>query len=115
LVVETEVYPALRAQLETLKSLRAKAGHDAGVWRLPNGEAYYRWLLKEATSTSLTPEEVHQMGQEQNRAIEARMDGLLKAQGLTQGSVGERMTALGKDPKYLFPDTDAGREQLLTY
>ena len=52
------------------------------------------------------------MGLEQNKAIEARMDGLLKAQGLTQGSVGERMTALGKDPKYLFPDTDAGRAQL---
>ncbi|MFL5298534.1 MAG: DUF885 domain-containing protein [Phenylobacterium sp.] len=114
-IVEQEVYPALGAQLGVLKGLNAKAGHDAGVWRLPNGEAYYRWLLKEATSTSLTPEEVHQMGQEQNRAIEARMDGLLKAQGLTQGSVGDRMTALGKDPKYLFSDDDAGRAQLIAY
>lgn len=112
-VVEKEVYPALGAQLETLKGL--KAGHDAGVWRLPDGEAYYRWLLREGTTTSLTPEQVHQMGLEQNKAIEARMDGLLKAQGLTQGSVGERMTALGKDPKYLFSDDDAGRAQLIAY
>jgi uncharacterized protein (DUF885 family) len=114
-LVEKEVYPALAAQLATLKGLQPKSTHDAGVWRLPQGEAYYRWLLREGTSTSLSAEEVHQMGLEQNRAIEARMDGLLKAQGLTQGSVGDRMTALGKDPKYLFPDTDAGREQLLTY
>ena len=114
-IVEKEVYPALAAQLATLKGLRAKAGHDAGVWRLPNGEAYYRWLLREGTSTSLTPEQVHQMGLEQNKAIEARMDGLLRAQGLTQGSVGDRMTALGKDPKYLFANTDAGREQLIAY
>ncbi|MFI4950472.1 MAG: DUF885 domain-containing protein [Caulobacterales bacterium] len=114
-IVEKEVYPALAAQLATLKGLRAKAGHDAGVWRLPNGDAYYRWLLREGTTTTLSPEEVHNMGLEQNKAIEARMDGLLKAQGLTQGSVGERMTALGKDPKYLFPNTDAGREQIIAY
>jgi uncharacterized protein (DUF885 family) len=114
-LVEKEVYPALSAQLATLKGLQPKSTHDAGVWRLPKGEDYYRWLLREGTSTSLSAEEVHQMGLEQNKAIEARMDGLLKAQGLTQGSVGDRMTALGKDPKYLFPDTDAGREQLLTY
>jgi len=55
------------------------------------------------------------MGLEQNRAIEDRMDGLLKAQGLTQGSVGARMTALGNDPRHLFPDTDAGRAELLAY
>jgi uncharacterized protein (DUF885 family) len=114
-LVEKEVYPALAAQLATLKGLQAKAGHDAGVWRLPEGEAYYRWLLRTGTTTTLSPDEVHNMGMEQNKAIEARMDGLLKAQGLTQGSVGERMTALGKDPKYLFPDTDAGRAQLIGY
>ncbi|RAK58476.1 DUF885 domain-containing protein [Phenylobacterium hankyongense] len=114
-LVEREVYPALARQLETLKGLQPKAGRDAGVWRLPQGEAYYSWLLREGTSTSLTAEQVHQMGQDQNRAIEARMDGLLKAQGLTHGTVGERMTALGADPRYLFPDTDAGRAQLLAY
>jgi uncharacterized protein (DUF885 family) len=114
-IVEKEVYPALAAQLATLKGLQAKAGHDAGVWRLPNGEAYYRWLLRESTTTSLTPDEVHNMGLEQNKAIEARMDGLLRAQGLTGGTVGERMTALGKDPKNVFPNTDAGRAQLIAY
>jgi uncharacterized protein (DUF885 family) len=112
-VVEKEVYPALSAQLDTLKAL--KPGHDAGVWRLPNGEAYYRWLLRQGTTTTLTPDEVHQMGLEQNKAIEARMDGLLRAQGLTQGTVGARMTALGDDPKFLFSDDDAGRAQLLAY
>ncbi|HEY2753424.1 DUF885 domain-containing protein [Phenylobacterium sp.] len=114
-LVEKEVYPALNAQLAVLKGLQDKATHDAGVCRLPDGEAYYRWLLREGTTTSLSPDEVHNMGLEQDRAIEARMDRLLRAQGLTQGSVGARMTALGKDPKYLFPNTDAGREQLIAY
>jgi len=114
-IVEKEVYPALAAQHDALKALQPKATHDAGVWRLPDGQAYYRWLLKQGTTTTLSPEEVHNMGLEQNKAIEARMDGLLRAQGLTQGSVGERMTALGKRPEYLFPDNDAGRAQLIAY
>ena len=114
-MVEGEVYPAISRQLETLKSLQPQSTHDAGVWRLPQGDAYYAWLLKIGTTTSLTADQIHQMGLEQNRAIEARMDGLLRAQGLTQGTVGQRMDALGKDPKYLFPDTDAGRAQLIAY
>lgn len=114
-MVEKEIYPTLGRQLETLKALRARAGHDAGVWRLPQGEAYYAWLLKVGTSTNLTADQIHQMGLEQNRALESQMDGLLRKQGLTQGTVGERMAALGRDPKYLFPDTDAGRAQLIAY
>lgn len=114
-IVEKEVYPALARQLEALKSLQPKATADAGVWRLKDGEAYYAWLLKVGTSTNLTAEQIHQMGLEQTRAISDRMDGLLKAQGLTQGSVGERMAALGRDPKYLFPNTDEGRAQILSY
>jgi len=109
------VYPALARQLATLQALQPEAGQDAGVWRLPDGEAYYAWLLREGTSTSLTAAEIHRMGLEQNREIEARMDGLLKARGLTQGTVGERMAALGRDPRHLFPDTDAGRAEVLAY
>jgi uncharacterized protein (DUF885 family) len=114
-LVEGEIYPVLARQHEVLQALAPKAGHEAGVWRLPEGEAYYRWLLREGTSTSLTAEQVHQIGLEQNRAIDARMDALLKAQGLTTGTVGERMTALARDPRFLFPDTDAGRQQILDY
>jgi uncharacterized protein (DUF885 family) len=114
-IAEAEIYPALTRQHAALAGLTPKAGHDAGVWRLPDGEAYYRWALHEATSTDLTPEQVHEMGLEQNKAIEARMDEILKAHGLAQGSAGERMAALGKDPRFAFPDTDAGRQQIIDY
>jgi len=58
---------------------------------------------------------VHQMGLEQLSELQARMEPLLRAQGLTQGTPGERMTALGKDTRNLFPNTDAGRDQILAY
>ena len=114
-IVETQIYPAVQKQRDLLASLATKAGHDAGVWRLPDGETYYAWLLKQGTNTELSAEQIHRTGLEQNRAIAARMDGILQANGITQGSVGERMIALGRDPKYLYADTDAGRAQLLSY
>ena len=114
-IVETEIYPALARQHDLLKSYAAKPGHDAGVWRLPDGEAYYAWLLRAGTNTTMSAAEVHQMGLDQNKAIEARMDGLLRKQGITSGTVGERMIALGDDPRFLFPDTDEGRAQIVAY
>ena len=114
-ICEKEVGPALSAQAAALKALRAKANSDAGCWKLPDGEAFYSWLLRAGTTTSMKAEEVHALGLEKVKEITARMDGLLKAQGLTQGTVGERMTALGKDQRFIYPDTDAGRADLLDY
>ena len=114
-ICETEVAPALDRQIETLKSLRARAGHEAGVARLLEGEAYYQWMLKVGTTTHQTPEEVHQLGLEQVAAISRTMDRLLRKQGLTSGTVGQRMAALGRDPRFLFPNNEAGRAQLLAY
>ena len=112
---EAEVAPALTRQLAVLKDLRAKAKPDAGVWKLPDGEAYYDWSLKVGTTTPMTPAEVHKLGLEQVKSISDTMDGLLRKQGLTSGTVGQRMDALGKDPRYLFPNTDAGRAELIAY
>ncbi len=114
-IAETEVAPALDRQVAVLKDLRARAGHDAGVWRLPDGEAWYAWFLKAGTTTDLSADEVHRMGLEQSRELGAQMDVLLKAQGLTRGGVGERLLALSKDPRFVYPNTDAGRAQLLAY
>lgn len=114
-LVERQVYPALARQMEALKSLRADAGEEVSVLRFKDGEAYYGWLLKAGTSTGMTAAEIHRTGLDQNAEIEARMDGLLKAQGMTQGSVGQRMAAMGRDPKFLFPDTEKGRAALIAY
>jgi uncharacterized protein (DUF885 family) len=114
-ICRTDVAPALERQIKTLQALRAKASHEAGVAKLPQGDAYYRWLLKVGTTTNKTPEEVHQLGLEQVAAISDTMDQLLRKQGLASGTVGERMLALSKDPRFLYPNDDAGRAQLLTY
>ena len=113
--VASRVLPALAAQVEELKRHRALANSNPGVWDLPQGEAYYRWALKAATTTNRSPQEIHDLGREQNRIILARMDTILRKRGLTQGSVGQRYAALSADPSQLFPNTAAGREQLLAF
>jgi uncharacterized protein (DUF885 family) len=113
--VAERVAPAMDRQIAELVRQRTHATADAGVWKLPDGEAYYAWALRAGTTTIRTPAEVHAMGVEQLRMLQAEMDRLLRARGLTQGSVGARMAALVRDPANLFPNNDAGRQQLLAY
>ncbi len=114
-MVEQLVYPAITRQIAALTKATANAPDVAGVHRLPDGEAYYAWALKLGTTTMRSPQEIHALGLEQNKAIQSRMDAILKSQGLTKGTVGERVLALTKDPKQLYPDNPAGREALIAY
>jgi uncharacterized protein (DUF885 family) len=108
-----KVSPALSRQIALMTELRPKATPDAGCWRLPDGEAYYDLSLKVGTTTPMSPDEVHQMGLDQARELSARADVLLKSQGLTQGSVGQRLRALFLDKSHWYPNTDAGKAELV--
>jgi uncharacterized protein (DUF885 family) len=112
-IVTEAVFPAVDRQRALVEQLRAKAVHDAGVWRLPEGEAFYAAAAEAATTTSLTGDEIHKLGLEQVAEISGRIDAILKAQGMSQGTVGDRLVALNKRPDQLFPNTDPGREALL--
>jgi uncharacterized protein (DUF885 family) len=112
-IVSGPIHEALDRQIAALKAIRPRAGHDAGVWRLPQGEALYRHGLRFNTTTAYTPDEVHRIGLDQVRDLHARIDTILRAQGYTKGSVGERINALNGEERFLFPNTDAGRTALL--
>ena len=114
-IVAAEIYPALDRQMQALAELRPAAVHEAGVSRLPQGAALYAVALRQAITTDMSPDEVHQLGLEQGKELSARMDGLLRKEGKKTGTVAERMRVLAKDPQYLYPDTDAGRQQILDY
>jgi uncharacterized protein (DUF885 family) len=109
------VVPALSRQIDAFGLGRPKASDVPGVWARPDGEAYYGWLIKAGTTTNITPDALHKLGIAQNAALNAEIDTLLKKQGITKGSVGERLTALSKRPDLLFSNDDAGRAKLLAY
>jgi uncharacterized protein (DUF885 family) len=112
-IVESEVYPALDRQVAMLNQLKPTTRPGDGATRIPNGEALYAAALAEATTTSMTPDEVHKLGLDQVAEYTAKLDTLLKAAGFTKGTVGERLAALNADPAQLYADTDAGRAALL--
>jgi uncharacterized protein (DUF885 family) len=46
---------------------------EVGAWSLPDGDAYYAYLVKSSTTTSRTPAEIHELGLAQVREIEGHM------------------------------------------
>ena len=112
-IVDGPLAAALDAQIALVSEQRARASHAPGVDSRPVGEGYYPLCLRYQTSTQMTPDEAHALGLVQVAEISAEADTLLKTQGLVEGPVGARMTALGKDPRGLYPNTEDGRAQLL--
>lgn len=112
-IVADKVYPALDRQIALMKQLRPTTAAGDGAWRLKDGAAIYAAALEQATTTKFTPEEVHKIGLEQVADLTAKLDVILKAAGLTQGSVGARLSALNVRAEQLYANTDAGRAELI--
>ena len=114
-IVTGPVVAALNRQLYEFEAQRKLANSTPGVSARPQGPEYYRWALKASTTTNLSPEEVHQIGLDQLKDLHGRMDPILKSLGYSTGSVGERMQALAKDPRYQFSEGDKGRAEIMAY
>lgn len=112
-IAAQKVAPALDRQIAALRADRAKATGDAGMWARPDGDAWYAWALRASTTTTMTPDEVHAKGRDELARLQSQMDAILHPLGYTSGSVGERMTALGKDKRFTFPNDDTGRAQIM--
>ena len=111
--VREKVIPALQRQLAALRAVLPRATHDAGVWKQPNGAEMYAAALQGYTTTTMSADEIHTMGVELVADFSSQMDAILKAQGMSRGTVAERVRSLYSRPDQLYPNTDAGRQQCL--
>jgi uncharacterized protein (DUF885 family) len=111
--VRDQILPAYQRQIEALRAVRARAPHDAGVWRLNQGAEMYAASLRQRTTTSMTPDEIHDVGVDLVAQYTSEMDAILQRQNMTQGSVAQRIQALSRRPEQLYPNNDTGRAQLL--
>lgn len=113
--IETTVFPAYSKLIGYFEKLNEKATDDAGVWKFPNGEAYYRYILKANTTLDLDPEEVHQMGLSEVARIKKEMNAILSSEGYADSTktLGEIMEKLNTEERFLYPDTDSGRQMVL--
>ena len=112
-IVTEQVYPALDRQIALVREMQAHAVHDAGVWRLPDGESYYRDSLISWATSTMSPADIHQTGLDVVKKHQAQADAIMRAHGLTHGTVGERLHAMFLDPKFRYANTDDGKAKLL--
>jgi uncharacterized protein (DUF885 family) len=84
------VLPAFARIRTMLEEQLPKATDDAGVWRLPRGDAFYAQALNTSTTTTLSADEIHAIGLREVARIEAAMDVILKRLGYPDGSVKDR-------------------------
>ncbi len=98
--------------LTALGEAQAKADSNDGVWRLPNGEAYYNARLQLSTTTNLTADEIHNIGLAEVARIQADME-VIKAQVGFTGTLQEFFTFIKTDPQFQYPNTPEGKEAFL--
>ncbi|MDA9711682.1 DUF885 domain-containing protein, partial [Luminiphilus sp.] len=114
-LVAADVIPGYQAMIALFQSMLPEATHDAGIWRLPNGEAIYAANLRSNTTTQYTPDEIHATGLAEVERIEAEMLDILDSQGIAGSSFSERVRVVMEDPAHQFPNTDMGRAEMIAY
>jgi uncharacterized protein (DUF885 family) len=93
-VVQSRVLPAYQRVLKLLDELHPRATAEVGLWRLPDGDKAYAQALRDNTTTSLSPDEIHALGLREVARIEAQMEQVLQRMGRTEGSIKQRLDAL---------------------
>ena len=114
-LVATEVIPGYQAMIALFQSMLPEASHDAGIWRLPNGEAIYAANLRSNTTTRYAPDEIHATGLAEVDRIEGEMLDILDSQGIPGSSFSERVRVVMEEPAHQFPNTDSGRADMIAY
>jgi len=108
-----KVYPAYQKLIAYFQGLLPKTTTDDGVWKLPNGDAFYAYALKSNTTTNMPPNDVHELGLREVTRIEGEMRAILDANGFAGQPIGAAMDKLGKDPRFLYSNDDKGRGEAL--
>ncbi|MBW1297193.1 DUF885 domain-containing protein [Aquimarina litoralis] len=113
--VKTTVFGAYQKLINYFEQLKQKATTDAGVWKLPDGDAYYRYQLKQRTTTDLDPEEVHNIGLSEVSRIKKEMEEILSSEGYEDSTktIGAIIQELNKEDRFLFPNNDEGRQMVI--
>ena len=111
--ITTQVYPAYQKLIAYFQELLPKTTTDDGVWKLPDGDAFYAYTLRSNTTTNTPPNEVHELGLREVARIEAEMRAILDSNGFAGQPIGASMDKLGKDPRFLYSNDDKGRAEAL--
>lgn len=111
-ILQTSVRSAYQDLMDYLSLQARQADSRAGVWKLPQGQAYYQAQLQAMTTTDLTAEQIHQIGLDAVARIHKEMRSLKNTIGFT-GSLQAFFRHLQQDPQFYYPNTEQGRAEYL--
>jgi uncharacterized protein (DUF885 family) len=111
--INSAVYPSYQKLIDYFQGVLPKTTTDDGVWKLPNGDAFYAYVLRQNTTTTLKADELHDLGLREVARIEREMRVLLDANGFAGQPIGASIDKLAKDPRFLYPNDDNGRNAAL--
>jgi uncharacterized protein (DUF885 family) len=113
--IEKTVFPAYQNIIHYFEKLYLKATNDAGVWKLPNGDNYYKYLIKFHTTTDLSPEEIYTIGLSEVERIKEEIYAILKVEGYEDSTktIGQIIQSLNTEERFLFPNNDQGRKMII--
>ncbi len=120
--VNEKVIPGYQAMIALFEDMGRTATHDAGIWRIPDGDKIYAAALRNNTTTDLSADEIHEIGLAEVERIEREMTAILDAQGVP--SVDEagaaipfaaRIALVSQRPGEIYPNDDAGRQAMIDY
>ncbi len=106
------VKPAYQRLIAEMTAQQARAGTDDGVWRFPNGSAYYTERLGNYTTTALTPDEIHQIGLDQVARIHGEVRGIMQRTAF-KGDLQAFFKFMREDKRFYATNDEAGRATYL--
>lgn len=106
------VAPAYLSLIKWLQGAAPRANPDHGVWRLPNGQAFYASCLKRWTSLPLSADYIHKTGLEEVKRIHGEIRSIM-AKVEFKGSLTDFFNYTRDDDRFYFPDSEEGRADYL--
>jgi len=110
--LKNSVRPAYSDLITFMKAQEKRAKTDAGVWKFPRGDEFYKTMVERHTTTHMTPDEIHQLGLQNVARLQGEMRAVLKKLKY-KGTLKQFMTKLRTDKSLYFPNTDEGRKAYL--
>jgi uncharacterized protein (DUF885 family) len=111
--IEQTVYPAYGRLIAYCEHLESVATDDDGVWKLPDGAAFYAHCLKSRTTTDLPADSIHAIGLREVARIQAQMKAILQAQGYPSADLAATMNRLDAEPRFHYAGGDSARARVL--
>jgi uncharacterized protein (DUF885 family) len=107
-ILKNEFKSSYEGLISYLKDLSKKANNNAGLWKIENGEEYYKLLLKTQTTTDLSPDEIYDLGQEEIERIHGEMRQIMQKVGF-KGDLQAFFEFMRNDPQFYYSNKEKER------